>query len=322
MTFSDDKTMRTLTNPVKTTYVLLMLVVITACGSDLPTFLDWEGTGVLGEYVVHNGVKRAYALNIPTSYDSSEALPLLIMFHGGGDTGPNFQRWSGLDSVAGAAGFVTAYPNASGLSCPDDVPVLECDDSPPFLWDSGDLQYLPELIAHLRHELYIDSTRIYGAGFSNGSIFAHTVGCELAHEMTALAAISGTMDPQTAFSCSPSLTVPILLLHGTEDPSFPWGGEGIYLSVSSTVSGWADINGCLDEPTENWLPDSVDDGTRVWTETYTGCDENSEVLFYGVEGGGHTWPGVSGFPPNFGLTSLDISVNEELIAFFSRHQRR
>lgn len=301
---------------------LLMLVVTTACGSELPTFADWEGTGVLGEYVVHEGTKRAYALNIPSSYDSSEALPLLIMFHGGGDTGPNFQRWSGLDSVADAAGFVTVYPNASGMSCPDDVPVLECDDSPPFLWDSDDLEYIPELIGHLRHELYVDSTRIFGAGFSNGSLFAHKVGCELAHEMAAVATISGTMDPQTAQRCSPSQTISILAFHGTEDPSFPWGGEGIYLSVSSTVSGWAGINGCVGEPTTEWLPDTEDDGTRVWTETYQNCDENSEVLFYGIEGGGHTWPGVTGFPPSLGQTSQDISINQELISFFFRQQRR
>jgi len=314
--------MRDLTVRLRRLPIILAIAITTACGSELPTFPDWEGTGVLGEYVVFGGVKRAYALNIPASYDSSEALPLLIMFHGGGDTGPNFQRWSGLDSVAGPAGFITVYPNASGHSCPDDVPVLECDDSPPFLWESADLQYLPELIGHLRHELFIDSTRIFGAGFSNGGLFTHTVGCELANEVTALAVISATMDPQTAFSCSPSLTVPILLLHGTEDPSFPWGGEGIYLSVSSTVSGWADINGCIGEPTVNWLPDTEDDGTRVWTEAYQDCDYDAEVLFYGIEGGGHTWPGVSGFPPSFGLTSQDISINQELVAFFSRHRRR
>jgi len=302
---------------------VLLLAITAACGSELPTRPDWEGVGVFGEYIVHNGVKRAYVINVPASYDASEPTPMLIMFHGLGDSGPNYQRWSGMDSVAEAAGFISVYPNGTGFSCFDDLPPEECEDTPPFRWqEEVDLEFTRELIAHLKHELTIDSRRIFAAGFSNGALFTHEVGCEMADEFAAVAVIAALLYPQTAVGCTPSRPIPVLLMNGTEDVAFPWEGGGRYLSVSSTISAWAAINGCTGEPTVEWLPDTEDDGTRVWTETHQTCYSSAEVLFYGIEGGGHTWPGVSGFPPSLGLTSQDISVNEEIVEFMSQHPRR
>jgi polyhydroxybutyrate depolymerase len=300
----------------------ILMAMCAACGDALPLHPDWEGVGVLGEYIVHNGVKRSYALNLPTDYRDTEPTPLLLMFHGGGDTGPNFQRWSRMDSVADPAGVITVYPNATGYGCPDNVPVDECDDTPPFRWKTEDIIYVQELVGHLRHELTIDSTRIFAAGFSIGSLFTHELACNLADQLAGVAPISAPMDPQTAFGCAPILPIAILVVHGTADSSFPWNGDGPYLSVTSTFSGWAQMNGCVGEPDVEWLPDNEDDGTRVWTETYRDCDDDVEVLLYGIEGGGHTWPGHPGFPASSGLTSQDISVNEEIVDFISRHSRR
>ncbi len=106
--------MRDHTSQLRSRSAVLLLAITAACGNELPTHPDWEGVGVLGEYIIHNGTKRAYSINVPSSYRVSEPTPLLIMFHGLGDTGSNFQRWSGLDSVAEAAGIITAYPNGKG----------------------------------------------------------------------------------------------------------------------------------------------------------------------------------------------------------------
>jgi polyhydroxybutyrate depolymerase len=313
--------MRGQASQLRNTSAALLLTIATACGGELPTHPEWDGTGVLGEYIIYNGTKRIYTLNVPSSYKDSKPAPLLIMFHGAGDTGPNFQRWNGLDSMAEAGGIITAYPNGNGAPCFDDVPPEECEESPPFQWQLEDLEFIRQLIAHLKHELTIDPNRIYGAGFSNGAVFAYQVGCELADEFAGVGAISGLMKPLTALDCNPSRPVRVLMVNGTEDAVFAWEG-GPFLSASSTVSFWATINGCVGEPEVEWLPDTRDDGTRVWTESYRDCDSGAKVLFYGIEGGGHTWPGVSGFPSRFGLTSQDISVDEEIVKFFTRPTRR
>ncbi len=55
-------------------------------------------------------------------------------------------------------------------------------------------------------------------------------------------------------------------------------------------------------------------------EDYPGCDGGSEVLFYIVEDGGHTWPDAPvEFGPGAGLETRDISANELLASFFNRH---
>jgi polyhydroxybutyrate depolymerase len=70
------------------------------------------------------------------------------------------------------------------------------------------------------------------------------------------------------------------------------------------------------------LPDAHDDGTTVRRETYTGCDAGAEVVYYEIEGGGHTWPGASApGGGGVGLTSREISASEIALRFFLDHIR-
>lgn len=63
------------------------------------------------------------------------------------------------------------------------------------------------------------------------------------------------------------------------------------------------------------------DGTRVRKELYNQCRENSEVVLYAIEGGGHTWPGGDQYLPQWiiGKTDRDIDANEVIWDFFKRH---
>lgn len=290
--------------------VVALATILAACSGE-PTRPDWDGVGVLGEYIVYNGAQREYSLYVPESYSVSDPAPLVIMFHGAGGTGADFQAWSGMDAAARAGGFVVAYPNGKGSYCPDDTS-QEC---PPFGWDSTQVGLVRELIAHLRHELAIDPGRVFAAGFSNGAVFTYDLVCEAADAFAAVAAVAALLLPETAAACAPSRPIAILLMNGTEDQAFPWDG-GIYLSAASTTSFWVTVDGCATKSLPDSLPDSADDGTRVWTVSYRGCDDGVEVLQYGIEGGGHTWPGVAGFPDRLGLTSFDISASEEIVGFF------
>jgi polyhydroxybutyrate depolymerase len=90
--------------------------------------------------------------------------------------------------------------------------------------------------------------------------------------------------------------------------------------MDENLAMWTELNGCTGAAPVEWFPDIEDEGTRAWSETYDNCDAGAEVRLIGIDGGGHTWPGVQ-FPPDFGLSNLDISVNAEMIEFFSRHSR-
>jgi polyhydroxybutyrate depolymerase len=78
--------------------------------------------------------------------------------------------------------------------------------------------------------------------------------------------------------------------------------------MDENLAMWTELNGCTGAAPVEWFPDIEDEGTRAWSETYDNCDAGAEVRLIGIDGGGHTWPGVQ-FPPDFGLSNLDISVN-------------
>lgn len=57
-------------------------------------------------------------------------------------------------------------------------------------------------------------------------------------------------------------------------------------------------------------------------EVYKNCKEKTEVIFYAIEGGGHTWPnGYKYLPERFvGKTSKDINANEVIWNFFKKYE--
>ena len=99
---------------------------------------------------------------------------------------------------------------------------------------------------------------------------------------------------------------------------------GKVLSVRQTIEYWVKHNGCAPSPTITEEPDrDPDDGTRVHREEYSGGREGTEVIFYAIEGGGHTWPGGYQYLPAsiIGKTSKDIDANEVIWSFFKKHSK-
>jgi polyhydroxybutyrate depolymerase len=269
----------------------------------------YDGEGVLGEWVRSGSYQRTYELQLPSGYHPLARWPLLIAFHGAGDTGEGFRQRVGLDSVAARNGVIAVFPDAVGG-----------------IWgDAGvvdDVRFVRALIWHLRQHLGIDQHRIYVAGFSRGAIFTHTLGCQLADELAGAASVGASMYLTMSILCQPAGELPFLFIHGTQDAYFPYEGALGQLSIDSTAKLWAAHNGCVGAPTLEVLPDTADDGTTVETMRFTECRRSSEVMLQLVRGGGHTWPGAWGRYPDFlGPTSREISANEEILEFLLRHRR-
>src|SRR5690242_253312 len=56
----------------------------------------------------HQGRERHYLLRAPAQ--STGALPLVLVFHGGSDTPQNMEKISGFTELAMQRGFIVAYP--------------------------------------------------------------------------------------------------------------------------------------------------------------------------------------------------------------------
>jgi len=276
---------------------------------------------------------RSYLLFRPVedeaARDSSEAsqpMPLVLAFHGSGVDGRQMANFCGLHELAARERFVVVYPNGTGHT------------SHTLSWNAGnccgmamlrnmdDVSFVRQIVDDVSRQLPIDSSRIYAVGFSNGAMMTYRVAIELSEIFAAIAPVSGPMGFEEAH---PSRPVPVLHFHGTVDEFAPYeGGVGKrsvsrcnFRSAEQSVAAWVAANGCDPMPTVVKLPTVVEDGTEITRRHYTGGREGSEVIFYTIEGGGHTWPGRSTPFSILGKSTKNIDANELIWTFFQRHRR-
>jgi poly(3-hydroxybutyrate) depolymerase len=99
----------------------------------------------------------------------------------------------------------------------------------------------------------VDESRIYATGFSNGGGFVGTLACSPEHggHFAAFAAFAAALytDVSGDEHCEPARTpLPLLELHGLEDPVVPYeggdGNGGPLPSLPEWLSRWASRNLC------------------------------------------------------------------------------
>ncbi len=55
---------------------------------------------------------------------------------------------------------------------------------------------------------------------------------------------------------------------------------------------------------------------KVTRKTWSGGNEDSEVVLIEIEGGGHTWPGQKPIVSLLGESTMDVSANDLMWEFF------
>ena len=298
--------------------LLIAVAALAACSLDPPnggTEVPPEGEGDFGSFVWSGGLQRTYEIFIPPTFDEGGTLPLLIFYHALGSTGVAFQNLTGLDDISLRERFVVVYPNGfgetpswaigSGLTLADQLGV-------------DDILFTNTLINHISAELPIDPNRVYVAGFAEGGVMTQTIACFLGNRIAAVLTVGATPDLFFTQRCFLDRSLPMMLIIGTEDPSFPLVGSPFTLSLQETVDFWARRFNCDLNPLVENLPDTEDDGTTVVRDTYSGCD----LILYTIEGGGGTWPGSSvAFDPDLGRISREINASEVIVEFMLRHTK-
>lgn len=353
----------------KALYVVLIALFLTAlaCGSEVQvnspsdqgqptTAAEIQATTefpnlVPGDYTreIKNWPGRPYTIHIPDGYNPSKQFAVVLAIHGGGAnsesaakvTCPNGKLSDPkcLNKLADREGFVVVYPN--GTSNPGTRNIRT--------WNAGggekgylcvseyacknnidDIKYFQDLLDDLEMLINIDKKRIFATGISNGAAMSHRLACELSDQIAAIAPIAGGNQFGAVSSCAPSRAIPVLQIHGTSDPAWPYDGgigrlgggkEGVFISAPKTVSEWAARNNCDTTPIKKNLPDKTNDGTKVTQEDYTGCRDGASIVFITINGGGHTWPQGNQYLSEFliGKTSQDINTNEIIWEFFKKH---
>lgn len=263
--------------------------------------------------LITSGEERRYLLYVPESYDPSTPVPLVISLHGFAQWPAHQSQLTGWTELADQYGFIVVHPG--GLGFPKRWRTeIQADGAP-----SPDVIFISDLIDQLERDYSIDPDRIYVNGLSNGGGMSSLLACELSDRVAAMGSVAGAY----TFSwddCPSTQPVPAIIFHGTADPIVPYGGglagdsRFIFPPISSWVAELAMHNGCDSTPID--IPASGDIGGI----RFENCAEDAEVIFYTIDGGGHSWPG-GGYLPEFlvGTTTHDIDATRVMWDFFEKH---
>ncbi len=286
--------------------------------------------------IIFGGLERTYLLHIPTSYDKTKPLPLVIALHGGGGTGKDMVKLTlgGFDKLSDKKGFVVVYPDGIKKHWSDGRSGEETRYRT-HKENVDDVGFISALIDTLIKKLNIDPKRVYITGISNGAMMSYRLACDLTEKIAAIAPVAGNIPQNLYPSCAPSRPISILAINNVNDPLVPFAGGNVtgpfgfkklgkVLSTSDSIGFWVTHNHCSSSRVTQEPDKDPKDGTRVKKEVFGNGKDGTEVILYVIEGGGHTWPGGRQYLPEriIGKTSKDIDANEVIWDFFKNHSTK
>jgi polyhydroxybutyrate depolymerase len=225
---------------------------------------------------------RKYYINIPTTYSSDIAAPLILGFHGLGGSAAVFRESSKIDIYAEERGMIAVFPVGYG-------PEYGVEAS----WNAGlccglananeldDIILISKIIDSVSDKYNIDETRIWAVGFSNGGMLSYQLACELSNKITAIGV--GAASPMGK-TCDANKPVSIIHLHGAADVKVLFNGSG-FLNTLDVISNITTVNakfGCIDISSSL----SVVDGQSSWKWS---CQNGTDVQVTKYDSQGHEW---------------------------------
>ena len=166
-----------------------------------------------------DGRERGYTYHLPTGYDGTRSVPLVLALHGRLGQGTGEERLSHFDKTSDEHGFIVVYPDGLDRSWADGRGGTPSDRK-----GVDDMKFLSDLIDKIEADYKVDTSRIYVAGMSNGGFMSGRLACQLSNRIAAVAIVAASLSENTATSCRPEFPVSVLVLQGAEDPLVPLAG--------------------------------------------------------------------------------------------------
>ncbi len=194
-----------------------------------------------------------------------------------------------------------------------------------------DIAFLRALIDRLVADENGDPARVYVTGVSSGGFLVPRIACEMGDKVAAVADVIGTARQAVFKECS-SPPVSFALIASTTDDTNPYAGApGSELtrlaSAPDLAFFFAQHDGCATR-TETPLPhvDPALPSTVALTRfsDCADCADGTEVLFYRVDGSGHSVPSTAPIEAEgwnaTGRRNRDFDTAQVLWAFFRSHR--
>lgn len=324
--------------------VLLVLALLAGCGAGHDCAERGPAPGGTARCSVGDE-GRAYVVQLP---DASGPLPVVLMIHGGGGNSHNAPALTapdgdadnpdGMNAVAAEHGYILVYPDGTGKGLLSGLHTWnagggqgdwQCVSGNACKDGIDDVMYFNQVLDDLERWADVDTSRVYATGISNGGAMSYRLAHAMPDRLAAIAPVASADQYGIADGDTPTVPMPILHVHGTEDPCWPWEGGaeacaqkdgGVKAGVDPTLALWAQVNGCSDEaPVVESLPDQAEDGTTSTIETWQGC--TADLVVWRITGGGHTWPDGEQYlkEKTVGRVERDANGNARILDFFDAH---
>lgn len=260
------------------------------------------------ELTTTDGLVRSYRIFVPSSYDSSAPVALVLVFHGALGTSKQMAELTDFEVVAEREGFIVVFPQSTSLPESDFFTSwnVGINFGETTVEDVDDVAFVDQLLDSLLTSYSIDATRIFATGFSNGGMFTNRLACERADRFAAFAPVAGSIAIET---CDPGRAVPVFAFHGTDDRIVDYqggdliGSNGSLPSALDMIERWAEIDGC------NLTPVNAKVENLIQTR-YVECRDGVTVQLNSVVNLGHNWPGGEWFG------SSGVNATELIWKFF------
>lgn len=233
------------------------------------------------ETLLVDGVSRRFVLHVPSSYDGAKAAPLIVDFHGMGETGQSELESSPFPPVTDPEGVIMAFPD--GLRGPLG-PTWNL--GPCCVSNVDDLSFTRALVAQVQEQACIDARRVYAVGVLTGGGMVHDLACHAADIFAAVSVAAFDLLQEDVDACKPSRPISEIAFRGTADPRVPYAGgpsslvPGMpitFLGARATFEKWSQLDGCQGTP-------SVEDAAGC--SAYSDCAGGTEVVLCTKQGGG------------------------------------